>query len=189
MKFIVPLMLINLSLAGCASAVQSGDAVKAAPELNAETSKAPVAVGEPPLPLPTEWKGACRKNVNETGKQIGNGAATRLQSSYVFSDRVATWFVKTFRDKNCREMVGGNRFSFSCDSDPSVRSARCLQRTIETWDGQKWKSEKMVDHAGFPNQLEMQYSLAAGTGSNATLKTRSISDGADEETSEQLSRE
>ena len=173
---------------GCASVIRSGDAVQAAPESNAETSKVPVATAEPPLPIPTEWKGACRKNVNETGKQIGNGANVRLQSSYVFSDKDATWFVKTFKDKECREMVGGNRFSFSCDSDPSVRSARCLQTTIETWDGQNWKSEKMVDHAGLPNQLEMQYSLKAGTGTKATLKSRSISDGADEETSEQLSR-
>lgn len=188
MKTLLGLLFLNLFMSGCASAVQSGDAVQAAPELNAETSKVPVAASEPPLPIPTEWKGVCRKTVNETGKQIGNGADTRLQSSYVFSEKETTWFVKTFKDKKCRELAGGNKFSFSCDSDPSVRSARCLQKTIETWDGMKWRSEKMVDHAGFPNQLEMQYSLKAGTGNKATLKSRSISDGADEETSEPLSR-
>jgi len=183
-KAFLSLAIVSLSLFGCVSAVQNSQpAQQATPEVKAEEPVAkPVAERvETSAPVVKEWKGACRKFVNEGGKEIKSSPFKRLQSSYIFDGKQAVWFVKSYSDTKCQTLYGGHKYTFKCEADPSLQPSRCSQETIESWENGQWKLGKMVDYAGYPNQSVIQYFMKVN-GNKGVLKSRSISDDGDEET-------
>ncbi|MGZ5278653.1 MAG: hypothetical protein ACXWC9_01850 [Pseudobdellovibrionaceae bacterium] len=133
-----------------------------------------------------EWKGICRQALPETAKKKKTNSPNRLQSSYSFKEKAVVWSVSSFADKDCKNVIEINRYSFTCDSSPLSSYANCVQQKWETGDGKTWKEKPMVDYAGTTNRLEMKYSLKVLKDNKATLKSIGESE---EEESETLSHE
>jgi len=102
-----------------------------------------------------EWKGDCRKVVNEAGEEIKKQPYVRLQSSYSYQGDLLVWWVKSFTDKQCKKIYDGNKYASKCEFTPKDEFAKCKQVSWKsTKDGKTWESEPMVDHAGYPNVSE-----------------------------------
>jgi hypothetical protein len=129
------------------------------------------------LPTEDEWKGVCRKNVNEVGKAVSNTAGKNyLQSSYLFENKKIIWSVKSFSDSKCQNTVDAYRLFFKCDADPLKAMSVCRQYSLESLQSRIWKSKPMKDYAGYPNELTMNYQLILLKDNHAKLKSRNISD-------------
>lgn len=185
LAFIIPFLIMFIS--ACASHPQknhtessSTDVKIQLPEqMNAANSPQAkdVEKTDPSNPLTQEWKAECRKNVNETGQEV-KYRYKRLQSSYIFNGNDVVWFVKTYTDTQCNNFYNGYKYTFKCDSDPTKTTAKCAQNSISEWKNNKWNPQKMVDHAGFKNELIMEYKLNTNQKDNrkAVLNSRSVSD-------------
>lgn len=169
--FIVALILMSL---GCATKSEDKLPTQVVTEKKVETRVTPTAD-------PFEWKGACRKVLNEGGKEITK-STKRLQSSYIFKNKIVIWDVNTYEDSKCEKLIAGNRYTFNCDSNPLQHDAKCNQNSWEVSDGQGWMSKAMVDSAGYANKLVMQYYLKILKAKTANLISRSISDEGEIET-------
>jgi hypothetical protein len=105
----------------------------------------------------TEWRGACRKVVNEAGKEIKKQPYSRLQSTYLFEDGRLSWSVKAFKDTSCKDIYEINKDIFNCAIILKDEFANCNQIKWEySKDGKDWESKPMLDHAGYPNILKMK---------------------------------
>ncbi|WP_413290893.1 hypothetical protein [Bdellovibrio sp. HCB337] len=125
----------------------------------------------------SEWKGDCRKVVNEGGKEVKNSPYKRLQSSYAFDGTKVTWFVKSFADTKCQSLFGGNSSTFKCDANPLKKAATCKQVSVASWENNAWKDGKMVDHAGYPNELTIVYQVLPKKGNKVSLNSTSTESG------------
>lgn len=104
-----------------------------------------------------EWKGECRKVVNEEGKELKNQLYIRLQSVYSVKGKVFYWWVKSFKDANCTQIHESRKNTLECFYVSKDEFAQCKQTSTEVSNDEKnWKSEKLVDHAGYPNLIVSQ---------------------------------
>lgn len=138
-------------------------------------------------PFSTLWKGSCREVVNEAGKTSKSDPYKRIQSSYAFKDREVQWIVSTFTDSECKNLYDATRSTFVCDGNPEEKPSICKQSALEILKNGTWKSERLVDYAGLPNGLTINYHLKSETENSAHLLSQSVSDDGDLE-SEKLTR-
>jgi len=153
-------------LVGCATKSNSGSKDNSASQAAAQEAGA-----ESDLTPSVEWKGVCRKALDEAGQTKKSVSAERLQSSYTFKDKAIVWSVSSFADKDCKDVIDVNKYSFSCHSSPLSSYAQCIQKKWETGDGKTWKEKPMVDYSGTTSRLEMKYSFTALKDNKATLKS------------------
>jgi len=168
-------------LAGCVTKSNSGSKDISASQASAQEADA----DSDPTPS-VEWKGVCRKALDEAAQTKKSSSAKRLRSSYTFNDKAIVWSVSSFADNDCKSVLDVNKYSFSCHSSPLSSYAHCVQKKWETGDGKTWKEKPMVDYSGTTSRLEMKYSFKALKDNKATLKSIGESE---EEESEIISHE
>ena len=120
----------------------------------------------------SDWKGLCRKVVNEAGKEINKRPYIRLQSVYGFDSGKLLWSVKSFKDSKCKTLYEVNKYTFECKDNLKDAYANCKQVKMEfSKDEKKWESKLIVDHAGYSNIMEIQVSAKLSRANEMELTT------------------
>lgn len=103
-----------------------------------------------------EWKGECRKVINEAGKELKNQPYVRLQSTYSTNGKVFYWWVKSFKDTKCTEIHESRKNTFDCTFDLKDEFAQCKQISVDVSKDEKiWKTEKLSNQNMITSQIKI----------------------------------
>ncbi len=103
-----------------------------------------------------QWKGECRKVVNEGGKELKNQPYLRLQSTYTTEGTRLRWWVKSFKDSKCTQIHESRKYSFDCLFELKDEFAKCKQISTDvSTDEKSWKSEKFLDDDAMISEVKI----------------------------------